>query len=57
METILLKPCPTCKRLGRTCVLCAAEAERAKHAAGLGRINPLTRIERDKLAQAEASAS
>lgn len=55
METILLKPCPTCKRLGRTCVLCAAEAERAKHAALRGVINPLSRLERDQLAQQEAA--
>ena len=51
-----MKPCSTCARLGRVCTMCKAEADRAKHAAGLGRINPLTRIERDRLAS-EASAS
>lgn len=49
------RDCPICKRVGHTCVLCRAEQERAKHAAGLGRVNPLSRVERDKLAEARAS--
>jgi len=47
------KPCPICKP-GRPCVMCRVEQERARRAAmtapaHAAHINPLTRIERDKL--------
>lgn len=45
------KPCPVCGD-NHTCTMCRAEAERAKHVALRGVVNPLLRIERDKLAEA-----
>lgn len=40
--------CITCKKLGRTCVMCQAEAERNKRPALKGAISPLSRLERDR---------
>lgn len=44
--------CPTCARLGRTCVMCEAERERVKRIAK-GHVNTLTRLERDQERQAQ----
>lgn len=55
MRTKYNENCPTCKRLGRTCAMCQTEQGRAKQLQPHGKVNPLSRVERDQERQANAA--